>query len=176
MLTYRGSHACKGAAGVWGGRRTGLRSLEVRKTSVKQLAVLIVFMFLSLALTVSTPETPSSQELPTRPNIVVVMTDDQEARSVRYMSQVKHRLGARGTSFANFFASQPLCCPDRATFLTGLYPHNHGIHNNDGSRFWRTGLDHSTVATWLKGSGYKTAYFGKYLNHYWPPHEGTTRP
>src|SRR4051812_45513325 len=59
-----------------------------------------------------------------RPNVVVVMTDDQTAASVRFMPSVRRLIGRAGTVFSNYFVSYPLCCPSRATFLTGQYAHN----------------------------------------------------
>ena len=64
-----------------------------------------------------------------RPNVVVVMTDDQD-NTLRGMDSVSSLLSARGTTFANSYTSYPLCCPSRATFLTGQYAHNHGVLGN----------------------------------------------
>ena len=58
---------------------------------------------------------------PVRPNVVVLMTDDQALESMRVMPNVESLLARRGTSFTNSFVSFPLCCPSRATFLTGQY-------------------------------------------------------
>src|SRR4051812_39320144 len=65
-----------------------------------------------------------------RPNIVVVMTDDQTQASLTKMPAVSSELAAHGTTFANNFTSWPLCCPSRATFYTGQYAHNHGVLGN----------------------------------------------
>ena len=67
-----------------------------------------------------------------RPNILVIMSDDQRADTVRCMPRMARSLGAQGTTFTHHFASTPLCCPARSTFLTGLYPRHHGVlHNGD---------------------------------------------
>jgi arylsulfatase A-like enzyme len=72
-------------------------------------------------------------------------------------------LGAHGTTFRNSYVSYPLCCPSRATQLTGQYAHNHGVLTDQ--RF--TDLDSSnTLAVWLKRAKYRTAMVGKYLNGY----------
>lgn len=101
-----------------------------------------------------------------RPNILVIMTDDQTVESLRVMTSVNRMLGAQGTTFVNNFVSYPLCCPSRATFLSGEYSHNNGVVGNSYvngiSRFDQT----NTLATWLKGAGYTTALIGKYLNGY----------
>jgi N-acetylglucosamine-6-sulfatase len=101
-----------------------------------------------------------------RPNILVIMTDDQTVESVRVMANVNRMLAAQGTTFLNSFVSYPLCCPSRATFLSGEYSHNHGVVGNNYvnglSRFDQT----NTLATWLRSAGYRTALVGKYLNGY----------
>ena len=55
------------------------------------------------------------------------MTDDMAASDVALMPNVRRLLAARGTSFADAVDSFPLCCPARATFITGQYAHNHGV-------------------------------------------------
>ena len=65
-----------------------------------------------------------------RPNILVVMTDDQALADVAKMPNVRRLLAARGTTFADAVDSFPLCCPSRATFITGQYAHNHGVAGN----------------------------------------------
>jgi arylsulfatase A-like enzyme len=104
---------------------------------------------------------------PARPNVVVLMTDDQTVESVRVMANVRARLARQGTSFANSFAVYPLCCPSRATYLTGQYPHNHGVMGNAPPAGGSAKLDHSnTVAVWLQRAGYHTVHLGKFLNGY----------
>ena len=101
------------------------------------------------------------------PNVVVVLTDDQDAASLKVMKGVKRKLGNRGATFKNAFAVYPLCCPSRATLLTGQYPHNHGVLNNGGPDGGVNAFDESvTLATALEEAGYRTGYIGKYLNGY----------
>ena len=107
-----------------------------------------------------------------RPNIVVIMTDDQTVESLRVMTNVKRLLRDRGTSFANSFTSYSLCCPSRATFLTGQYAHNHGVIEQRAAHGGYSKLDHTnTLPVWLQTAGYYTAHVGKYLNGY-----GTRNP
>ena len=107
-----------------------------------------------------------------RPNIVVVMTDDQDFRSVAGMRSVRSLLAAHGTKFTNSYATYPLCCPSRATFLTGLYAHNHGVLANDGAdgggyaAFLRNTSWDDTLGVRLRRLGYRTSYIGKFLNDY----------
>ena len=101
-----------------------------------------------------------------RPNVVVIMTDDQTLESLRVMTNVRKLIGDQGTTFDNFFVSFPLCCPSRATFLTGRYSHNTGVVGNN----FRNGLaqldETDTLPVWLQASGYSTLFVGKYLNEY----------
>ncbi|WP_219975567.1 sulfatase family protein [Rubrobacter xylanophilus] len=106
-----------------------------------------------------------------RPNIVLVMVDDLDLRTMESLPRLRRLLAVRGTTFENAFVTDALCCPSRATVLRGQYAHNHLIRGNEPPRggfekFRRLGLEDSTVATWLKAAGYRTAYFGKYMNGY----------
>jgi len=101
------------------------------------------------------------------PNVVVVMTDDQAFGSFtrKAMPNLFELLDDGGTSFTDAYAIPPLCCPARAGFLTGQYPHNHGVFQND----YRQLRDpESTLATWLDESGYEVALTGKFMNVYEP--------
>ena len=100
-------------------------------------------------------------------NIVMIMTDDQTLESLRVMPNVRNLIGAQGTTFAQNFVSYPLCCPSRATYLTGQYPHNHDVFSNkpeDGG-YQKLRKD-ETLPVWLRRMDYKTVHIGKYLNGY----------
>ena len=102
-----------------------------------------------------------------RPNIIFVLTDDQPVQTVAYMPTVKNVLQAEGVNFENGFITTPLCCPSRASILTGEYVHNHKVYTDryplgSAKKF----DDVSTIAVWLQQAGYRTAYFGKYMNGY----------
>jgi arylsulfatase A-like enzyme len=106
---------------------------------------------------------------PERPNIVFILTDDQRWDTIRgVMPIVESELLARGIEFENAFATNPLCCPSRASILTGLYAHSHGVWDNEnGPQGGFIALDDSsTIATWLQDAGYHTGLVGKYLNGY----------
>jgi arylsulfatase A-like enzyme len=102
-----------------------------------------------------------------RPNIVVVVTDDQTLASLNpaTMPKVLDLIGAGGTTFTNAIVTTPVCCPSRATLLTGQYAHNHGtLSNNPGYAALRHKAN--TLPVWLRRAGYVTAHVGKYLNRY----------
>jgi arylsulfatase A-like enzyme len=102
-----------------------------------------------------------------RPNVVTIMTDDQDFRSMWAMPQTRKLLARRGTTFTNNIVNFPLCCPSRATYYTGQYAHNHGVlWNNwpEGGYYRFDGTQ--TLPVWLRRAGYRTIHIGKYLNEY----------
>ncbi|MDP9228545.1 MAG: sulfatase-like hydrolase/transferase [Actinomycetota bacterium] len=100
-----------------------------------------------------------------QPNVIVIMTDDQND-DMTGLSNVTRLIGSRGTTFTNSYVSFPLCCPSRATLLSGQYAHNHGVVSTELPNGYN-GLDHTnTLATWLRAVGYNTVMVGKYLNGY----------
>lgn len=138
-------------------RRDGRRALR------SALAAALLLAAVAAAL----PSSTETAEAAPRPNIIVIMTDDQPATSVRHMPHVNALIGDQGVRFATSYASHPLCCPARATLLTGQYAHNHGVLNNTGEDGGYQALDHSeTLPVWLDRAGYHTAHLGKYLNGY----------
>jgi N-acetylglucosamine-6-sulfatase len=106
-----------------------------------------------------------------RPNIVVIMTDDQEdTGSMAYLPKVHALLAERGITFTNSFVNLSLCCPSRVSFLTGQAAHNHGVKSNDAAKGggWQAFKDKegNALPVWLKSAGYNTALIGKYINGY----------
>jgi arylsulfatase A-like enzyme len=102
-----------------------------------------------------------------KPSIVFILTDDQRWDTMDAMPIVQRELAARGVTFTNALVEDPLCCPSRATILTGQDAHTHGVWQNSGPKGgFKHFKDASTVATWLHAGGYRTALIGKYLNLY----------
>jgi N-acetylglucosamine-6-sulfatase len=114
---------------------------------------------------------PTTEAGADRPNVVVVMTDDQRADELGRMKAVQRELADHGVTFENAIASFPLCCPSRASFLTGQYTHNHGVWSNYWSEGggYRAYDDSGSLPIALEGAGYETAMVGKYLNEYRGP-------
>jgi arylsulfatase A-like enzyme len=108
---------------------------------------------------------------PARPDIVLIVTDDEDLALHASMPKVKALIEDQGASFSNYFVTYSFCCPSRATILRGQYPHNHNIEGNvwptgGFEKFRALGHESSTIATWLDAAGYHTAIIGKYLNGY----------
>jgi N-acetylglucosamine-6-sulfatase len=124
--------------------------------------VVLSLTVLALALAATSAPAQAAQ-----PNVVVVMTDDQTVESMRVMPIVKAQLADEGATFTRSFATFPLCCPSRATFLTGQYAHNHGVRSNALPTGGFLKLDSTnTLPVWLQRAGYRTGHVGKYLNGY----------
>lgn len=71
--------------------------------------------------------------------------------------------------FLEQFTSSPICCPSRASLLSGQYAHNHQTTNNSVSggcygEHWKTNAENHTFPVYLQRNGYNTFYAGKYLN------------
>jgi N-acetylglucosamine-6-sulfatase len=107
-----------------------------------------------------------------RPNILILETDDQTLAEMEVLPNVRQLIGAQGVTFDNNFDSFSLCCPSRATLLTGQYSHNNGVRGNAPPEGGYYKLDSTnTLAVWLQKAGYHTIHVGKYLNGY-----GTRNP
>ena len=95
------------------------------------------------------------------------MTDDQRVDDMDVMPKTRRLIGRRGVTFQRALATFPLCCPSRATYLTGQYAHNHGVRDNHAPNGGVTVFDDTvTVPLALQEDGYTTAFFGKYMNDY----------
>ncbi|WP_171074134.1 sulfatase [Nonomuraea basaltis] len=123
------------------------------------------------ALTVSTAgAAPAGRPASVRaaqPNVVVIMVDDMNVFALQYLNNVRSLLAEPGTTFDNSVVSYSLCCPSRATFLTGQYAHNHGVLDNappDGGYEKLPAAE--TLPVWLSRAGYDTGHVGKFLNRY----------
>jgi N-acetylglucosamine-6-sulfatase len=102
-----------------------------------------------------------------RPNIVVLMTDDQTLDSMAVMPKTRALIGGEGTTFTRSFVNYSLCCPSRSTLYTGQYAHNHGVITNTPPLGGFTRLDTTNwLPLWLQAAGYRTMHVGKFLNGY----------
>jgi arylsulfatase A-like enzyme len=126
------------------------------------------------------PDLASAQTGSSKPNIIVLLTDDQEARSMRVMKIVGKQLKRKGVTMKRFYDNFPLCCPARSTFLTGQYAHNHQVLSNSppdgGYGVFNELHGDNNLPLWMQAAGYETSYVGKFLNGYAEPDEYGTVP
>ncbi|MGV9325911.1 sulfatase family protein [Streptosporangium sandarakinum] len=114
---------------------------------------------------------PTAAQAVRRPNIVFILTDDLEAGNLHLFPNIWNQLVLAGTGFERFFVSNSWCCPSRSSILRSQYVHSHGVLTNTGpeggfEKFFTSGLERSTIGTWMQDAGYRTGLMGKYLNHY----------
>lgn len=131
---------------------------------------LLAFVLATALLATIRPDAIPVQAID-RPNIVVFITDDQpwytmpSILPVTPMPYLESRVrdpADHWVVFENAFLNTPICCPTRATILTGRYSHHTGVETNGAGLADET----STIATWLHGGGYHTGLVGKYINRY----------
>jgi arylsulfatase A-like enzyme len=110
--------------------------------------------------------TPTAQA---RPNIVVVLTDDMRVDELSFLPAVR-KLQRSGVTFDRAISADSLCCPARATLLTGKLAHNHLTIGNDAGThggfpvFAQHNDLENLLPQWLDNRRYRTAWIGKYLN------------
>jgi N-acetylglucosamine-6-sulfatase len=144
----------------------GVRTPKLARVFQPSVRVPLIALAL-LALVLAAGTAPAAAQAPDRPNVLVLMTDDQTADSVAVMPNVQQLLMAQGTTFDRSFVNFSLCCPSRATYLTGQYTHNHGVRGLAPPVGGYTSLDSSNyLPQWMREAGYRTAHLGKYLNGY----------
>ena len=117
-------------------------------------------LLLVLALTVWLAPAANAK----RPNILFMLTDDQRWDAIG-LGGSKHlrtphmdRLGKEGVYFRNAFCTTSLCSPSRASLLSGLYAHAHGVVDNFTE--YPAGLNSFPIV--LQSAGYDTGYIGKW--------------
>jgi N-acetylglucosamine-6-sulfatase len=156
------------------GKRT--RERRLRRRWVTALAAVISVMSLTGCTAMLNAVTPRALGAPPaqsgKPNVIFVLTDDLSWNLIPFMPQVQ-QMQRDGATFNNYFVTDSLCCPSRASMLTGRFPHNTGVFTNsppDGgfNVFRKRGGEQATFGTALQAGGYHTAFMGKYLNGYQP--------
>jgi arylsulfatase A-like enzyme len=144
----------------------------VRRLPPPVLAVLLAFAALAVPLVASVSASAQSPAgvaapAPERPNVLLIVTDDQRWDTLDAMPVVQRELMSRGVTFSHSFVSNPLCCPSRASILTGDYSHTTGVYRQTTPYgAFPSFHDASTLATWMHDAGYRTGLFGKYIDAY----------
>jgi N-acetylglucosamine-6-sulfatase len=139
----------------------------------------LTLLIASIAAASVAPDARTAQHKQSlRPNVIFILTDDLSSDLVQYMPNVQ-QMQREGMTFSNYFVTDSLCCPSRASIFSGQYPHNHGVLTNTpptgGFSAFRRGAEAETFATVLQSRGYRTSLMGKYFNgyqaqeHYVPP-------
>ena len=106
-----------------------------------------------------------------KPNIVIILTDDQPAGTMWALPKTQELLATKGMTLDNLFIPTSACCPSRASLLTGEYAHDTGVYSNEPTYGgWKTykknGNEKDSLPVWLHKKGYVTGLFGKYMNGY----------
>ena len=147
-----------------------MRRLPLRSTAV--VASLVA------SLLVADDKTHEASAGPRVPNVLIIIADDQATGTMRAMPRTWKHIAMRGVWFPRAAVNDPLCCPSRASILTGGYAHTTGVYTNGaslGSSLWavnggiraftEAGNEARTLAAHLDAT-HETALFGKYLNGY----------
>jgi arylsulfatase A-like enzyme len=149
----------------------GARGIRGRAASIA-LAGLVLASLASVSApshAATTTAASSRAAAANRPNIVLILTDDQRWDSLAEMPATNARSWRR---YPQSFVVEPMCCPSRASTLTGRIPSRTGVDTlvNGGHLDER-----KTFATMLHAAGYHTVFAGKYLNGY-PFRRGNYKP
>jgi len=121
--------------------------------------------FLNLAGAASLAPMAGAQTSRTRrPNVLYIQCDEWRAQSTGYngdpnvATPVLDRFAAQSTSFQIAVSGCPVCCPQRASLLTGQYPLTHGVFVNDAE----LKPNGPTLGEEFRGAGYNTGFIGKW--------------
>jgi arylsulfatase A-like enzyme len=138
----------------------------------------VAIVLLGLVIGAHATATASNLKVPAVPNVLFIVTDDQDFGTVgccdqsgldwmlktkQWLRQVPPLPSTGGVLFQNAVVTTPLCCPSRSSIFTGMYAHNHGVEGNDPTLLDPT----KTLQYYLQTkAGYLTGMFGKYLNNW----------
>jgi arylsulfatase A-like enzyme len=139
------------------------------RPSLAHVRALVVSGVALLALGAGVLVAGEARGATTGANVVFILTDDMSSSELAGMPNVESLIAGEGTTFNEAYISFPLCCPSRATMLSGQYMHNHGVHGNfppNGSWFKFRSHESNDLPVWLQGDGYYNVHIGKYMNGY----------
>jgi N-acetylglucosamine-6-sulfatase len=141
------------------------------RTAVRPVIAAALVAFVLAAAVLGAVQERASAADSSKPNVIFILTDDQTLAEMQALPHTRALLADQGATFDRAYISYPLCCPSRATFLTGEYMHNTNVRGNDPpvggwNRFNGLGTEAKALPVWLQDAGYETVHFGKYLNGY----------
>lgn len=124
-------------------------------------------------------ENKASNKSTTGKNVILVVTDDLRYDDMKDLPGLRNFLNNHGKEFSRTYSTYSLCCPSRATFLTGQYAHNNKVKSNTTKgKEWggaqggytyavnNTSVEQDAYPTYFENTNYRTAFIGKYLNGY----------
>lgn len=145
------------------------RAVAKRASKAVAATALLTLSFLGAPVPAAAPAaapSPASARADAQPSVLLILTDDMRYDDLEFMPHVQSLLVDKGTTFDRFYSPFPLCCPARASILTGKYAHNHGVLSNTAPYGGYSAFDdESTLATWLDAT-HQSGLVGKYLNQY----------
>jgi arylsulfatase A-like enzyme len=134
-------------------------SLISRRVSIGALGTLLALVG------AASPISPAGAQTGNAPNVLIILTDDQRPTdTLEWMPKTMQWFGQGGTQYTNAYATNPVCCPARATIMTGQFAHNNQVRTNQDAELLN---QQTTIQRYLQDRGYTTAMLGKYLNG-WP--------
>lgn len=146
---------------------TGRDGTSARRRISAAGAAALITLFLAAAPWIRPVTAAKIAPVGERPTILLIVTDDQRFDTLSAMPTVKREIVDRGVSFTEAIVPVSLCCPSRASILTGRYSHSTGIYRQKVPYGGMPDFDDDpTLATWLDDAGYTTGFFGKYLDVY----------
>jgi arylsulfatase A-like enzyme len=146
--------------------RTPLRSGSRRRVTRRLILAAAILIQVGFGTSIDPSDSPAVAQTPGRPDILLIVTDDQRADTLAAMPTLREEIGGQGVRFRLGFVPHALCCPARASILTGRYSHTTGVWGNTLEMGYSRFNESSTIATWLHHAGYRTGLFGKYINHW----------
>jgi len=125
---------------------------------VKRLLIALSLVTFGLGFTAPVAADPAVPP----PNVLLIVLDDAAPHGADSMlRKAKKRIAGQGVEFKRSFVAIPSCCPERGTLLTGQYPHNHGVRQQQlGGNLDQT----RTLPADLRRAGYRTYHVGKLLH------------
>lgn len=145
-----------------------MNSTHTRGRSIRRWLGVCVAIALLGTNTVFAVATTRAKRVAARPNILIILTDDQRDQgTLAVMPNTRRIFQEGGVTYRNAFDSTPLCCPARGSLWSGEYSHNHGVLTN-GDPAAEAAFDQTTTLQYyLSRAGYMNALVGKYWNK-WP--------